>query len=429
MPLSKSLSMMVERLIRLATGLAFVIIAARYLEPEAFGLVAFSQTVVLMLNSLAGLGMETQLPRMLLRRRNQRNVLLSALLPRIFTGVFAICLLLLVVLALDLPESGTIAIMAPILLFGTFSLYEQVLLAGFRQDRIALIRLSVGLPFFALKCAAIIATGDIRWIAAAIMLESVASFLVTRRFALRLTGPERGPLPRARAVKVLLRRSLPLALAGSTLMLFAYTDQILLRWFRGPAEVGEYVLGIRFTEAWISLVAAFALAMTPAIIRDHDATRGRAGDARMLRFSMEIAVAGSVLYLLLCLALAPWALRALVGDKLEGARAVAQIYCLVAPLAAMRLVSGKWFIAQNLNRALARRAAMGLVINVAVGLVLIPWLGGIGAAISTVIAYIFVGLLADLLHPASRNVVAVKLAAILPRNSLRYVGRWWTQDH
>jgi len=416
---SKPLAMMIERLVRLLTGFAYVIVAARYLEPEAFGLVAFSQAVVLMLNSLAGLGMEIQLPKMLMRRRNQRNVLLSALLPRIFTGLFAVCLLLLVVSALDLPESQTIAIMAPILVFGTFSLYEQVLLAGFRQDRIALIRLSVGLPFFALRCAAIIQTGDIRWVAAAIMLESVAAFFLTRRFALRITGPERGPLPSARAMKVLLRRSLPLALAGSTLMLFAYTDQILLRWFRGPAEVGEYVLGIRFTEAWISLVAAFALAMTPAIIRDHDATRGRAGDARMLRFSMEIAVVGSVLFLLLFWPLAPWALQVLVGDKLEGARAVAQIYCLVAPLAAMRLVSGKWFVAQNLNRALAQRAAVGLVINVVIGVLLIPRFGGIGAAISTVVAYLFVGLLADLLHPASRNMIAVKLAALLPRETLK----------
>lgn len=419
MPFSKPLAMMIERLVRLGTGLAYVIIAARYLEPEAFGLVAFSQTVVLMLNSLAGLGMETQLPKMLMRRRNQRNVLLSALLPRVFIGFCAVFLLLLAVSALDLPEAPTIAIMAPILVFGSFSLYEQVLLAGFRQDRIALIRLSVGLPFFALRCAAIIQTGDIRWVAAAIMLESVAAFFVTRRFALRITGPERGPLPKTRAIKVLLRRSLPLALAGSTLMLFAYTDQILLRWFRGPAEVGEYVLGIRFTEAWISLVAAFALAMMPAIIRDHDATRGRISDARVLHFSMEIAVAGSVLYLVLSLLLVPWALQVLVGDKLEDAQTVAQIYCLVAPLAAMRLVSGKWFVAQNLNRALAQRAAVGLVINVALGLVLIPWLGGIGAAISTVAAYLFVGLLADLLHPASRNMVAVKLAALLPRETLR----------
>lgn len=428
MLLSQSLAMTFERVARLAIGFAYIIVAARYLEPDAFGLIVFSQTIILLLNSLAGFGIEAQLPQMLMRRQDKRNVLLVALIPRISFGLGAVCIVLLGVLALSPPETTTLAIMTPMLLFGALGIYERLLITSLKQNRVALIRLTGGVVFFILKCAVLVVTRDVRWVAVAIMLESATLFFVTRWFAMRTIGSEHGPLPQARTIKELLQRSLPLSVAISTLMLFTYTDQMLLRWFHDPTAVGEYALAARFTEAWVSVVAAFALAMTPEIIRDHDASRGRASNARLFRFLMEIAVCGSILFMLLCWLLVPLALPYLVGEKLEGAAAIAQIYSLIAPLAAMRLVSGKWFVAQNMNRALAQRAIAGLVINLVIGVLLIPRLGGIGAATSTVVAYLFVGLFADLLHPASRSMVAVKLTALLPRNTLRYVARWRAED-
>jgi len=417
MAVSKSAAMVAERLIRLVYGLAFVVLAARYLSPEAFGVIAFSQAVIMVLNGLAGLGLDEVLPRALMRQRAWQSAFASALWPRLAAGGIALLALLAALALLRPAETPALLIMAPMLLLGSFTLHERVLLARHRQDLIALSRLALGLGFFACKALAIVLTQDIAILAAILTAESAASLAVLRWLSREHVAD--GPPPSRRSVRAMLGRSLPLVTASSLLLLFTYTDQALIRILLSPEAVGAYALGVRPSEAWIMLVSTFAMSATPGIIEDCWRAGGRAPDAPRLRMAMEVGVGSSTLFAILMLVFAPAVLAAMVGDKLTAAGPVAQVYALLTPLAAMRLVSGKWFVAKRMNATLAQRAAVGLAINVVLGLALIPLLGPVGAAWATLLSYLFVGLLADFLHPASRDMVAVKLAAFLPLESLR----------
>jgi len=77
------------------------------------------------------------------------------------------------------------------------------------------------------------------------------------------------------------------------------------------------------------------------------------------------------------------------------------------------LASGSWIHAEKLIVISAKRVVLGMLCNIALNLVLIPTHGGLGAAISTVIAYIVSYFIYDLFDPKMRPIFWMKVRALL----------------
>jgi O-antigen/teichoic acid export membrane protein len=77
----------------------------------------------------------------------------------------------------------------------------------------------------------------------------------------------------------------------------------------------------------------------------------------------------------------------------------------------LTVVAERWLLDKDLTRAFALNFVTGLAANVAANLILLPRLGLVAAAWSTVLAYTVVALVTPLLDPRQRRLLAAALRA------------------
>ena len=109
----------------------------------------------------------------------------------------------------------------------------------------------------------------------------------------------------------------------------------------------------------------------------------------------------------------------LFGSGFAGVGAVISIHVWAAVPAAWRQISGAWLQADTLLWKSLRRSLGGLLALAALALLLIPTLGAVGAAITTVIVQIVMGFGMDWVSPQTRKHGYAKLEALRFRQTRR----------
>lgn len=210
---------------------------------------------------------------------------------------------------------------------------------------------------------------------------SLALGNVVLHFVAKPRLPPRAPTPGAAELRGLLASALPLALTGLAQQAYLYADNLFVRAWAGPEELGRYNAAVR-VFLWLAFFAAFATTSAlPWLARRHQ--QGELGPA-----AARLALP---LYLLACAlagALAPWSaelLRLAFGPGFEAAGPSLRwlFFALVAvALGSVFLTS---VIAAGRTRAALGIALLALAVNLAGNALLVPRLGAEGAALVTLL--------------------------------------------
>ena len=208
---------------------------------------------------------------------------------------------------------------------------------------------------------------------------SLALGNVVLHFVARPHLPPRAPRPSAGELRALLASALPLALTGLVQQAYLYADNLFVRGFAGPAELGRYNAAMR-AFLWLAFFAAFATTSAlPWLARRH--REGELGPAAtrlaLPLFTLACLVAG---------ALAPWSgelLRLAFGPGFEAAGP--SLRWLLLALLAVALGSAflTAVIAAGRSRAALGIALAALAVNLVGNALLVPELGAEGAALVT----------------------------------------------
>jgi O-antigen/teichoic acid export membrane protein len=234
----------------------------------------------------------------------------------------------------------------------------------------------------------------------AVLISQVAFGVVGLAVALTLTRDTWLLVLDAPLARRLLTFGVPLVPAGIFYWVITYSDRFFLAQFRDIADVGQYAIANRFASLLQLLTLAFETAWYPFAYASADRPDHRAVFARVLNAAM---------LLLLPLA-AALGLFAREGLLLFTTPAYLPAYPYVGILA-LALVAGgavqifvvgvqlsrrTWYIAWTAGAA----AALNILLNVA----LIPPLGLLGAALSTLLSYVAS---ATLLYVVGRRVYPI----------------------
>jgi PST family polysaccharide transporter len=73
------------------------------------------------------------------------------------------------------------------------------------------------------------------------------------------------------------------------------------------------------------------------------------------------------------------------------------------------VAGGNWFLAENKQLFSLHRTALGAVTNIFLNMLLIPMMGMVGAAWSTLISYALAAMLSDAIHRPTRNMFVMKV--------------------
>lgn len=181
-----------------------------------------------------------------------------------------------------------------------------------------------------------------------------------------------------------------LAAAGGTL--FNQGNVVILGFMLSPAAVGIYAAAEKVVKAAAMLNAPITQAVYPHAMRL--ATEDRKSFVSYIRRMLWLQpslLAGPSLILLLG---APWIARVLLGIDDGRAASVLMIMALMPLSAAFADVLGNIaMIGFGFKRQFTRLFLIAGVINVVMLLVLVPWMGVIGAAVSVIVTEIILALM------------------------------------
>ena len=208
--------------------------------------------------------------------------------------------------------------------------------------------------------------------------EAAGAGVLASLFIRRFGWPQ--PVFEACSWKELLGESTPLAVSTVLGTLLFNFDVLALGWFQPAAAVGLYTAVYKLVLLFSTLLTLFQLSLFPTLARAYAGGRELAPIAdRVLRF----VTAAFVLLAFAGMLLGRRLLEFLFGPEYAAGAAALRILMWSLPWMALRSVFRIILVSYNLQRLDLRAVAAGTFTNIALDLALVPGLGTVGAAIST----------------------------------------------
>ena len=182
----------------------------------------------------------------------------------------------------------------------------------------------------------------------------------------------------------LLSYSWPLIIAGIMVSLYMKIDQIMLQNMVGVREAGAYNTVAQLSEAWNFIPSVIVTSLFPAILNARRDDFGRYKKRiqnlydLMVYLSLPAAVAVSF---------ASPLIYKLYKPGYAYAAPVLSVHIWSGVFVFLGVASTQYLIAENLNKLTFIRTGFGAIVNIGLNLILIPKMGMMGAAISTLVAY------------------------------------------
>lgn len=405
-----------DKILRMGVGLFVGVWVARYLGPEQFGLFSFAAAFVALFSVVATMGLDSIVVRDLVKEPGVANVTLgTAFVLQIGGGLLA---LILVFAAINFarPDDSLSKLIVSIMSLGVMFKAAEVVKYWFESQVKSRYTVWVEncafLIFSAAKVALILSDAPLMAFAWMTFAEGLVVALglfgvyVLRGGKLKAW---RGHYDRA---KTLFNDSWPLMLSGLTIMIYMRIDQIMLGQMLGDEAVGIYSAAVRISEMWYFIPMAIVASVFPSIV-DAKKKSEEIYYRRLQKLYDGMVILAIVGALPIALA-SHWIVYFLFGYEYAGAGPILAINVWSAIFVFLGVASSKWFLLENMQRQAFYRTALGALVNVIANLILIPALGGIGAAFATLIAQIFAAYLFDLLNFNTRRSFFLKTASLLP---------------
>lgn len=205
----------------------------------------------------------------------------------------------------------------------------------------------------------------------------------------RLPARDRSdPGERALIVRRLLALSIPLAVSSASVTVYSQIDKLMLGYFNGVEEVGQYAVARAVTE--VSLFPAFAFVMT---LRPALASRYASGAldecAELIRKSLRASLAFGVLFAAVYVVLAPPLLEWVYSTEFRYAGTLMTAFVWVLVMRSLGAMVLPALVAAERTRLYAYLTVFSAVINFGLNLVLIPRYQATGAIVATIVSYGF----------------------------------------
>lgn len=412
--------MIAERVSGLAIGLVIYILVARHLGVADFGLLQYAISFCGLLGLLTGLGLDAIMVRQIVKEPERCGVYLGTSAALRLGAGLAVIAVLMVASGL----SGHDRNLQWMTLVISLALLPQAVavVEFFFQARVAarwssLAKVCAWLAGAAFAGACILAEVPLALFAGQPLVEAMV-LAVSLLLAYRMFPGEKlvWSFDRELAIQ-LLRETWPLALSMGLVSLYAHIDRVMVRALLGDEATGLYAAAAKVSEAWYFLPAVIVSSVFPALVRARETSRehylGRLQDLYDLMVWMALLIAIPFSF---------WSDELLVlffGEEYRKAGTVLGVHIWTGILVFLGVASGRWMILEGMSRAYLGRTLAGVIANVFGNWLLIPRLGMVGAAVSTLVAQFVVVIAFDALWPETRSALKMKLRSLLPIHRFR----------
>jgi O-antigen/teichoic acid export membrane protein len=209
----------------------------------------------------------------------------------------------------------------------------------------------------------------------------------------------------------IIKQSFWLILSGIAAVIYLKIDQVMLGQMVGREEVGIYSVAVRLSEVWYFFATAVVVSVFPSLLKQRSDNLSLY-NKRLQQVSDFLFV--SALLSAICVSfLSPVLIPVVFGEAYKGSAALLSIHIWAGLFVFMRALVSKWLIAEHLLQFSLLSHGMGALVNVVGNYLLIPSLGGLGAAYATVLSYAMASYVTFWLHPSTLPIAKIMTRSLL----------------
>jgi O-antigen/teichoic acid export membrane protein len=410
-----------EKVLRMGISFVVTIFVVRYLGPKDFGLFSYVLSFFWLFASLSTLGLESITTREIVKNPGNANEINGTVFfLRLIGSVLAVILIGVTLLATGEETSTAILILiaSGSFLFQSFSVIEYYFRGKVKAKYNAYALSASVILSSAMKIILILLGAPLIYFVYAVVFEyaALAVGLVTVYHWNKLSIFN-WKYSKTIAAS-LLKDSWPLMLSGLVVMVYMRIDQIMIKHMINEEAVGYYSAAVRLCEAWYFIPVTLCNSIFPAIVNAKNIStefyNNRMQKLYDLLTWLAIGIAVPVTIF------SSQIIDLLFGNEFSQAAPVLTIYIWAGVAVFLGVASSQYLINENLTKLSFYRTFIGMILNVALNLYLIPMYGIIGAALATLISYTLVTFLLAF-HSQFRNQFYMMMRSVFLLSLIGYI--------
>lgn len=404
-----------EKLLRLTISIFVIAQLARYLQPEQFGVLNYSISLVSIFVIISSLGLNGIVVRDLIDKPNKANMILgTAFILRMGAALVAYLILIMSISSLkpNNEQIQYIVILLGIILF--FKPAETIKLwfeSQVSSKYSAWVESAVFIFIASLNITLIYLGMPLISFVYVLVIESLLLFLLLLYVYSNIVGSLVNWKASKEEAKLLLKESWPLIISSTAWIIYNRVDQLMIGELLGNQSVGYYSVVSKLSETMIVFPTIIAFSIIPTIIKLRK--ENLEYYHKKFQFVYDVTIIPTLFAALITTYFADWIILFLFGEKYSSSSSILVIHIWSIIFTAMAVVSGKYLINEGLQKITMQRHLIGLLINIILNYFFIPVYGIEGAAIATLISLIFSNYIFDIFRKDTRLIFLQKTKSIL----------------
>lgn len=409
--------LLAESFLRMGMMAAISFWIARKIGPAEFGIINAASALTAIFIAMAAMGMDTPLILRLAKEKNHGEIIGAALLIRTAVGTlffFIACVVIVELKNSAGSERNINLIIGLSIVFNIPSVFDY----WFRSQN------NVILPASSRLISTIVATGaksyfliveaDFFMLAWAIALEALIVNFMTSVFFLRSFRKIDCHIVFSgnKLVFSMVRESFPYMLSTVAVMAYMKIDVVMLAQLSTNEQTGVYSLAQKLSEVIYIVPVVVMDVMFPSFVGKNIADKENYPRHEQRFF--DLAMASATVVTVAAVFLAPVVIVGLFGEKYLQSAEVFQVHAWSCIAITLNTARHRWFAVCGLQRLAPFVTAIGLVINVLLNWFWIPMYGAYGAALATVVSYMFSGHIISYFIPSLRGLASIQTRSFWP---------------
>ncbi len=408
--ITNSAWMLIEKLIKLAINFVFIGLVAKKVGPSDFGFLTFSQSLVVLLLSIAGLGLDNLLINEFIKNKDQsRNIFSTVFWSRVLVSIVFLIICMSYFYFCGSYQSDEV--MVVFFTISSLVFYAQNTYVSYYQSLsdfkfITRIYLMCYLILSVVKVYLLYVTSSIVVFSFILMVDMGLTFIMII-YATRNNDEISISLIMfdLSIIKSLLKKSWPLIFSSLLVVLYTRLDHFMISKMLGINELGLFSVAVRISDAYVFIPSLIVTSFYPMICRDKGIDN--------VKFYFDLVFLSAFLCGIIIFLLSPFVIPFLFGDEYKASISVVQITIFSSMFSVFGGAVTNYFLLINLSYIRLIRACVGLLINFILNLYLIPIKGIEGAAFASLFSQIFAVWISNLITKSTRECFFMQTRTIM----------------
>jgi O-antigen/teichoic acid export membrane protein len=398
---------MAEKIFNMGVCFLVLILLARHLGAEQFGILSYSISLVAVFAMAGHVGLSGLVVRELVKHPEARQEVMgtSFVLKGIgyLTGLVLLLIFSLLSEELNSTQFWLLFILSLSLLLHPFDVIEFWFQSRLEARYTSMSKMIALVFSAALSVFLVYTNAQLVFFAFANVLQVMIAMILMYVLYTYNTGfsIKRWSVSISRA-KHLAQQGWVIFLGSIFAVIYLKVDQIMLKWLVDSKEVGVYAIAASLSEAWYFVPVAIVSSFFPKLIilMDHDQELYKIRLQQLFDLLFMLALIVAVIITLL----AEPIILFVFGPEYSASSEILVVHIWAAIFIFMRAAFSKWILIENVLMFSLITQGLGAVVNVALNFILIPHYGGLGAAYATLFSYATASYLSLVLYSRSRIV-------------------------